>query len=261
MSGVDLAWHAYGDGPPLVVLHGLFGAGRNWRTIADRLAGRFKVYAVDLRNHGASPWSDEMTFAAMVGDLEAFFLARQLYSATLIGHSLGGKTAMLFAMAHPALVDALVVVDIAPVVYDHSYLPHIRAMQAIDLGAITRRGEAEAQLTEALGDPPLCRFLVQNLRHRPEGGFRWRINLDAIGRHMADLVSFPDVGEQEYEGRTLFVSGEHSDYIERRHQSAIFAHFPQAEFAVIANAGHRVHADQPTAFVERVTDFLDSGYA
>jgi pimeloyl-ACP methyl ester carboxylesterase len=258
---VDLAWHAYGDGPPIVILHGLFGAGRNWRTIAERLASHWRVYTVDLRNHGSSPAAPAMTFAAMADDLAAFFLAHQLYSAALIGHSLGGKTAMLFALEHPGLVDDLIVVDIAPVAYAHTYLPYIEAMQAIDLKAVRRRRDAEAMLAPIVEEPAMRAFLVQNLRHTADGGFAWRINLDAIGGGMADLTGWPDVNDREYPNRALFVSGEHSDYIGRAQQAAIFALFPQAEFAVIADAGHRVHSDQPQAFTDRVIRFLDSGTA
>ncbi len=258
---VDLAWHAYGNGPPLVILHGLFGAGRNWRSIADRLAHRWRVYTVDLRNHGSSPWAPTMSFAEMADDLAAFFFARQLYSAALIGHSLGGKTAMLFALHHPALIDDLIVVDIAPAAYDHSYRSQVAAMQAVDLARVRRRRDVEAMLAAAVDEPAMRTFLVQNLKHSADGGFAWRVNLEAIGESLPDLMGWPDVGDREFPNRALFVSGEHSGYIGRQHQAAIFAHFPQAEFAVIRDAGHRVHADQPTAFVDAVTRFLDSATA
>lgn len=255
---VDLAYHSYGNGPPLIILHGLFGSGRNWRRIAERLAARWRVFTVDLRNHGASPWAPTMSFAEMADDLAAFYLARQLYSAVLIGHSLGGKTAMRFALEHPALVDDLIVVDIAPVAYAHSYDEMIAAMRALDLAKVHRRRDAEAMLSGAVADPAMRSFLVQNLKHTAAGGFAWRINLEAIAASMGELVGWPDVGEREYPNRALFVRGEHSDYIAREHQAAIFRLFPQAEFAVIADAGHRVHADQPQAFTDLVVRFLES---
>jgi esterase len=259
---VDLAWHAYGDGPPVVILHGLFGAGRNWRRIAEGLAaeGR-RVYTVDLRNHGASPWTDEMSYAAMADDLAAFFMARGLYSATLIGHSLGGKTAMTFALDRPPLVEDLVVVDIAPVPYDHDYRPLIEAMRAIDVKRLKRRSEAEAQLAPAVAEPAMRAFLVQNLRHAPDGGFVWRINLAAIAASLPALLGWPEEDEREYPNRALFVRGALSDYINRANHAAIFRSFPQAEVAVIEGAGHRVHADQPEAFLAAVSRFLTSATA
>lgn len=258
---VDLAYRAYGQGPPLVILHGLFGAGRNWRSIAERLASRWRVYTVDLRNHGNSPSAPTMSFAEMAGDLADFFLARQLYSAALIGHSLGGKTAMRFALEHPALVDDLIVVDIAPVPYAHTYLPYIEAMQAVDLRGVRRRADVEAMLAGAVDEPAMRTFLVQNLKHTADGGFAWRVNLEAIGAAMAEFTGWPAIETEEFPNRALFIRGERSDYIGREHQAAIFALFPQAEFAVIKDAGHRVHSDRPEAFLDVVTGFLDSATA
>ncbi|MFO1129230.1 MAG: alpha/beta fold hydrolase [Rhodospirillales bacterium] len=243
----------------MIVVHGLFGSARNWHTIASRISDRFRVFTVDLRNHGESPWAPTMSFADMADDLAQFIEDRGLSEASLIGHSLGGKTAMLTALRNPALVEALVVVDIAPVRYRHTFLAEVEAMRGLDLARVHRRAEAEAAMT-SLDDPALRKFLVQNLANGPHG-LVWKINLAAIERAMTELTDFPYVADWEYDGRTLFVSGERSDYVSRDHDRPIFALFPQAEFAVIKDAGHRVHFDQPDAFVERVVDFLEGAQA
>lgn len=257
---VALACEVFGTGAPMVVLHGLFGSARNWQAIARRLADDWRVFTVDLRNHGASPWAPTMTYPQMADDLEMFCSAREAAPAVMIGHSAGGKVAMTFALRHPELVEALVVVDIAPVAYDHSFAAEVAAMRAVDIARLRRRAEVEQALAERLDDRALCRFLVQNVRSDGDR-LAWKPNLAAIDAAMADLVGFPDQTHREYPGRVLFVSGERSDYIDRPHHDAIFAHFPQAEFAVIPNAGHRVHVDQPDAFLDRVTGFLDAAYA
>jgi esterase len=266
---VALACEVFGSGPPMVVLHGLFGSARNWQSMARRLADDYRVFTVDLRNHGASPWAPTMTYAEMADDLEMFCASREAAPAVLLGHSAGGKVAMTFALRHPELVEALIVVDIAPVTYAHSFAAELAAMQAVDFATVRRRAEVEAALAEHLDDRSLCRFLAQNVRSRG-GRLAWKPNLDAIGAAMADLVGFPDEADivgfpdranRAYPGRVLFISGARSNYIDRPHHDAIFAHFPQAEFAVVADAGHRVHVDQPDAFLARVTGFLDSAYA
>jgi esterase len=253
-----------GTGEPLVILHGLFGSQRNWQSVAKRLAESFHVYTVDLRNHGRSPWAPTMTFAEMADDLRAFLDRHDLRRALILGHSVGGKTAMAFALDHPERTEGLIVVDVAPVAYDHSFLPLVRAMQAVDLGSLRRRAEAEARLAESIPDAPTRKFLIQSLATTGDG-LRWRINLEAIAAAMTTLTGFADgarhINEAGYEGRVLFIGGARSDYIARDHQDAIFSLFPQAEFAVIADAGHRVHTEQPDAFVAAVLRFLHSAYA
>ncbi len=258
---IQLSHRDYGEGEPLVILHGLFGSARNWQTIARRLAGEgYRVVSVDLRNHGASPWTESMSFADMVDDLEALVERLDIGPAIVLGHSLGGKTAMLYALARPERVESLIVVDIAPVAYDHGYLNYVLAMQGIDLSRYERRAEIDAALTDAVPERDVRGFLLQNLVVRDKR-LSWRLNLEAIGGAMDGLLGFPDVGDEEYEGRALFVRGETSDYIGRALEGAIAALFPQAEFAVVAGAGHRVHADRPDGFMDAVVGFLDSAYA
>lgn len=225
-----------------------------------RLADRYRVFTVDLRNHGESPWTPTMGFTEMADDLTAFITDHDLTDAVVVGHSLGGKTAMLFALRDANLVDQLVVIDIAPVRYKHDYRNYVDAMLTLDLKQIGRRSDAEAMLADTIADAPLRKFLVQNLATGPHG-LVWKINLDAIRRSMSDLLDFPYVADWEFDGRTLFVSGDQSDYIQPQHQSRIFALFPQAEFAVIKDAGHRVHVDQPERFIDRLVEFLESAQA
>lgn len=258
---LTLAYRDYGQGPALIILHGLFGSQRNWQTIAETLAGRYRVFACDLRNHGASPRARSMSFPEMADDLEALIEAHDLAPAVVLGHSVGGKTAMLTALRHPDLVDSLVVVDIAPVAYDAPFLAYIDAMRAARVEQASRRSEVDRALASAVPDPATRLFLLQNLEERDGGGFAWRLDLDAIAANMPLLLGFPDVSALAYEGRALFVSGARSDYIGHRYLDRIYDLFPQAEFAVLEGAGHDPHAEQPEQFTERLLGFLDSAYA
>ncbi|MBL8658475.1 MAG: alpha/beta fold hydrolase [Rhodospirillales bacterium] len=252
---VALAFRETGDGPPLVILHGLFGSGQNWQSIARRLGDSHRVIAVDLRNHGGSPSADAMTFSEMVDDLRVLLEDRGIERTALLGHSVGGKTAMVFALLYGQMVDSLIVVDIAPVPYDHTFLPLVRAMQRLDLSGGLPRAALEKRLARDISDKPLRTFLMQNLVN-DQGQASWRINLDAIGAHMAGLTGFPDVEGFVYDGRALFVSGAQSDYLGPQHHERIRELFPWAEFATIADAGHRVHAEQPERFLGVVRQFL-----
>jgi esterase len=253
---VQLAATEYGTGPPVAILHGLFGSGRNWRSIAQRLAERHRVLALDLRNHGASPWTDGMSYSEMVEDLGASLRARGIDHAALLGHSMGGKVAMLAALLHPAEVDRLVVVDIAPAPNPPTLLAYVRAMRAVDLGGITRRGEVDARLSGAIPDGAERAFLLQNLII-DDGKARWRLNLEAIEREFPQISDFPDLpAGTAYQGPTLLVAGARSDYIKTEHEPVIRRLFPQARITRIEGAGHWVHAEQPQAFLETVAPFL-----
>lgn len=255
-----LAYREYGQGAPLLILHGLFGSGRNWQTIARHLADHYRVLTVDLRNHGDSHWTPTMSIVEMAKDLQALLDSLRVTEAIVVGHSLGGKAAMWFALTMPDRVAKLVVIDIAPVGYQHSFMSYVEAMQAVDLRGLRRRAEVEQALAPAVDDPALRKFLAQNAINAVDG-LRWRVNLAAIAASMGDILSFPNLDDREYPGPALFMSGETSDYVGPEHVGVISEHFPNAEFAVIAGAGHRVHADQPGAFLDRLHDFLEGGYA
>jgi pimeloyl-ACP methyl ester carboxylesterase len=252
---VALAFDETGSGPPLVILHGLFGSARNWRSFARRLAPRRRVFAVDLRNHGASPWAEPMTYAETVDDLGAFLDARRLGSAALLGHSLGGKTAMLYALLHPDRVERLIVVDIAPVRYVRDHRAVADALLRSGAETCRSRAEAGARLAGAVADAELRAFLLDNLVSA-NGGYSWRLNLRAIADAMDQLLGFPASADLGFRGPALFVSGRRSDYVGERHHGAIRGFFPEARFAVIEAAGHRVHADQPERFLAVVEEFL-----
>lgn len=238
-----LSYREYGDtGTPVVLLHGLFGSAQNWDAIARRLAANHPVYALDLRNHGNSPWSPSMTYSDLVDDTRGFIEQHDLKETVVLGHSMGGKAAMLLALEHPDLVERLIVVDIAPVAYldIENFLAYTKT--APDIG---RFSDAGAQL-----------FLPQNLAFRNEH-FDWRVNLSALIANIDQLVDFPAAAfERVYTGRTLFLYGSQSDHVHPEHHSAIYRLFPNAEIVVIPNAGHWVHADQPDLLVEKVLAFL-----
>ncbi len=256
MTALELGHTEYGAGPPLLILHGLFGSARNWTSVARRLAETHRVYTLDLRNHGAAPWAPTMAYREMAGDVRAFMDRHGLSGATVMGHSMGGKTSMMLALEHGEAVGRLIVVDIAPVPYSHSHLPFIRAMLAADLAAASRRSEVDGQLAAAIPDAALRGFLLQNLVAE-EGRLAWRINLEALADNMDTLTGFPDeAAALRYDGAALFLAGGRSDYVLPEHHAGIQRLFPGAEIDSIPTAGHWVHADDPAAFLARVGAFL-----
>jgi esterase len=255
---LELAHDAYGEaGPPLVVLHGLLGAARNWTGIGRQLGESFRGFALDLRNHGRSPWAATMTFDEMAGDVALLIERQGLAPVTVIGHSLGGKVAMRLALLRPELVRRLVVVDVAPAAYSHTFGPFVEAMQQVDLAAVRRRSDAERQLESTIGDAVVRNFLLQNLI-KTESGFAWRVNLAALAANMPELLGFPlpEVGVT-YGGSTLFIAGARSHYIGAEHRPVIERLFPKARHSVIAGAGHWVHAERPAEFLDELRGFLD----
>jgi pimeloyl-ACP methyl ester carboxylesterase len=239
------------DRPPLLIAHGLFGSARNWGVIARRLSDRGEVVAVDMRNHGASPWSDRHDYPAMAADLAAVIAALPGGRADVLGHSMGGKAAMVLALTAPERVARLVVADIAPVAYAHSQQPQIDAMRRVDLTRVASRAEAEAAMQAA--SPEIAAFLLQSL---DLAGRRWRLNLDVLEREMPAIIGFPDLPGR-FDGPALFVSGALSSYVRPEHHGAILRRFPAAVFAQIPGAGHWLHAERPRAFEAAVRAFLD----
>lgn len=236
--------------PPLLIAHGLYGSARNWGAIAKRLSDERHVTAVDMRNHGESPWRDTHGYPDMAADLAAS-LAQP---GDVLGHSMGGKAAMLLALNHPDRVKRLVVADIAPVAYGHSQLPMIDAMRRVDLNQVESRRDADEQLAAYVPEPALRAFLLQSLDVRER---RWRLNLEALAQEMPKIMGFPEV-EGQFDGPTLFISGGDSDYVARDHRSRVKELFPNAHFAKIPGAGHWLHAEQPRAFEAAVRTFLNA---
>ena len=258
LTAVEYGADRQEDRPVLAILHGLFGSARNWDSIARRLAAHQRVISFDLRNHGASDWADSMNYAEMAEDVRAALHERGHHRCALLGHSMGGKAAMVAALGHPDEVERLVIVDIAPVPYSPHHLGLVQAMRALDLSGITRRSEADARLAAAVPNAGERGFLLQNLLFE-NGHARWRLNLEAIEREMPALVGWPPIEPgTAYPGPALFVAGGRSDYVLPEYEPAIRRLFPAAEIRRIDNAGHWVHAEQPSAFLSIVEPFLTS---
>lgn len=257
---MELHHSLFGEAPagvaPLVILHGLFGSGRNWAAIAEPMSAERPVITLDLPNHGRSPWIAGMDYEGMAGAVAQFLADQGIEQAVLMGHSMGGKTAMTLALIQPQIVASLIVVDIAPVPYDHANMDHIDAMLNLPLDRITTRTDADAALADAIPDPGLRAFLLTNLARRSDG-FEWRINLVGLSEALSALHGFPAAGEVAvYSGPTLFIVGETSDFILPEYEPVIRRMFPKAEMKVIADAGHWVHADDPDAVLTAVQEFL-----
>ena len=237
---------------PLLIAHGLFGSARNWNVAAKNLATTRDVITVDMRNHGTSPWFDSHTYADMAADLAEVIRATGA-PMDVLGHSMGGKAAMMLALTYPDLVGQLVVGDIAPVAYTHDNTQHITAMRALPLIPMTR-AEADRALAPLVPDAALRAFFLQSLDLRSAPP-RWRLNLNVLQTYMPQIVGWPDITAQ-FQGRTLFLSGGKSHYVQPEYRDAIRALFPHARFVKIPDAGHWLHAEAPRAFEATVDVFL-----
>lgn len=260
MTALPLATTDLGSGQPVIVLHGLFGRRRNWQGIQKRLADKARIITVDLRNHGDSPWSDDMSYPAMAEDIAGLIDGLQSGPALVVGHSMGGKAAMTLALSAPEAVKGLMVVDIAPVAYGHQYAPYIDAMRNVPLNALARRSEAESHLEHAITDPGIRAFLLQNLG-QDDDGLKWQVNLDAIEHGMTDILDFPGLTGAPYEGPAVFLSGGNSDFVQDAYRPAIESLFPMAAYQVIDDAGHWVHAEKPAQVIAAITAFIDDNDA
>lgn len=247
----------YGEGPPLLVFHGLFGLSDNWVTIGKKLAEKFSVYLVDLRNHGKSPHSDVFNYPTMAEDIREFIEDYGLKSPVLIGHSLGGKVAMLVALYYPARVSRLVVVDIAPRKYPPFQENIFKALTTLNPDEISSRRQADEYFRRFIPEPELRQFLLKNLARKDGHSYRWKMNLEGIHRNLENIYREVD-SSLKYEGPTLFVRGGLSNYIRKSDEKMIRKMFPHSRFATIEEAGHWVHADQPQAFLRTVLNFLQS---
>ena len=250
----------YGDsGPRVLFCHGLFGQGRNWTQIAKALADRHRVVLADLPHHGRSRGGDTFDYLDVADRVAS--LATPDDPVALVGHSMGGKVAMLVALRHPELVERLCVVDVSPVTYHHTdeFAGYVAAMQGLDLDSLERRADADAAMAEAVPNPTVRSFLLQNLR-RTDDGWSWQLDLDVLGRHLDDLAGWPkdrirDVAP--YEGPVLWVAGAKSDYVRDEYADAMTSLFPRVRRVTIKDAGHWVHSEQPEVFVQVLRRFLD----
>lgn len=243
------------EGPLVVFLHGLFGQGRNWTQIGKALTDRNRVLLVDLPHHGRSAWPDSFDYVA-VADQVAAILDEPV---VLVGHSLGGKVAMLVALRHPGKVERLAVVDMSPVVYPgaRDFRGYIDAMQAMDLAALKTREDAEDALAPAVPDPSVRAFLLQNLR-RDGSGWRWQANLDVLGRDLDQVSDWPadQLDGLVYDGPVLWIAGERSGYVTDEFAPAMDRWFPRNRRVTVKGAGHWVHSEKPEVFVEVLRRFL-----
>jgi pimeloyl-ACP methyl ester carboxylesterase len=252
---VPLYFEAYGDGHPLIILHGLFGSLENWRTLSKTFGQSFRVFALDQRNHGRSPHSDVFNYRVMAEDLREFLQQQRLSSTHLLGHSMGGKTAMQFALTYPEKVDKLIVVDIAPKAYPPGHDDIFAALFSLKLKDFHSRQEAATALAQKIPELSLRQFLLKNLEREVSGGFRWRINLEAIHKNYTEMLKGPEENEQ-FQHPTLFISGENSGYVHPQDLPMIKAIFPQAQLVTILRTGHWLHAEAPQEFARLVLNFL-----
>ena len=242
--------------PPLVVLHGLLGSSRNWQTTGRDLAAHFHVFALDARNHGKSPHHPEMNYEGMAADLERWLDSAGLSRVTLAGHSMGGKTAMLFACRHPERVERLIIVDVAPKSY--YWIAHrgeFAAMQELDLASLQSRQEAEMRFEARVPDLGMRKFLTTNLARSDAGQWHWAINLPALTEALPGMEKDPLAPDERYEGPTIVIAGGRSRYVQAEDHEAIRRHFPKARIEIIPESGHNPHMDAREEFVRLVREF------
>ncbi|MGJ8761859.1 alpha/beta fold hydrolase [Polaribacter sp. R2A056_3_33] len=244
-----------GEGKPLLILHGYFGMSDNWKTIGNQFAEDYQVHLIDQRNHGRSFHEDEFNYEVLVEDLHAYIEHYQLEEVNIIGHSMGGKTAMLFAVTYPDLVDKLIVVDISPRMYQPHHNAILAGLNSIDFSVENTRTLVDKKLSALIPDFGVRQFLLKNVYWKEKGKLAFRFNLESL------TDNNPEVGEAlpsftVFEKDTLFLKGSKSDYITQDEEPIIEAHFPNSKIVEIKNAGHWLHAENPKDFYAEVSEFL-----
>jgi len=255
---MNLFFREFGEGQPVIILHGLFGQSDNWVTVGRRIADQFHVYIPDQRNHGQSPHTSIHSFAAMTDDLAEFIEGLHIENPVLFGHSMGGKVAMTYALENPGKVKKLVVIDISPRRYPEriTHTQVITQMMSINLETLTTRGEVEKILNSNIADTRVRMFILKNLYYKIHGKLAWRLNLDAISQSM-DLLFDSISSENQYKGPTLFIRGGKSDYVPDADIPMIKSMFPEAVIKTITGASHWVHADAPEELCFMLSSFLE----
>lgn len=254
---MTLNYKQFGSGFPLIILHGLLGSLDNWQSIAKKIAEQgFSVYIIDQRNHGRSPHSNDFNYRLLADDLLSFMQQHNIAKAHLLGHSMGGKTVMQFALTHPEKVGKLIVVDIVPAAFDDRHSDVFEALFAANASTATSRDAVQEVLRQKLGDETTVQFLMKSMVRNEDGhGFSWRFNVDALYKNYGN-ISDEITANQPYGGDCLFIKGERSTYINSGNYSSIADLFPTHQLAEIKGAGHWVHADKPAEFIEEVLRFL-----
>lgn len=253
---MQLNYKSFGQGDPIVILHGLFGTLDNWQTIAKQLAEDYTVFIVDLRNHGRSPHVDEHNYTVLADDVAEFMSDNWIYGAHVIGHSMGGKTAMTLALNYPEQVNKLVVVDMAIKANKGGHETIFEAMFDLDLPHLTSRGEADKQLQTRIEDYGVRQFLLKNLTRQKTGGYAWKMNLPILHQHYQAILAAIET-DTTFDNPSLFLRGGHSNYVLDEDFPAIQEIFTDSELKTIDNAGHWVHAEQPKVFIDVVKAFLE----
>lgn len=251
---MKLFYRESGEGIPLIILHGLFGSSDNWFTLSKTFASNFRVFTVDQRNHGQSPHSSEHTYELLTEDLERFIEDHQLDRPILMGHSMGGKTVMNYALKNPTGARQIVVVDIMPKAYPVHHDKIVEGLQAIPLGTLTSRNEADQILAQYIPEADVRQFLMKNLTRTPEGGFAWRINLPVLAESIGPMVQGLVYGGS-YTGPSLFIKGARSSYYKSGDEILVTQLFPAAEWVTL-DTGHWVQAEKPQEFSTAVLGFL-----
>jgi esterase len=252
---MKLHFRKLGEGQPLIVLHGLLGSLDNWQPLARKLAACFAVFSVDLRNHGQSPHSEDVCYGAMAADLEEFVLTHKLSRVHMLGHSMGGKVAMQFALSYPNRVEKLVVADISPRAYPPRHKRTLTALLALDLHQFQQREQLDLELAKSVDDAGVRQFLLKNVIRDAHGGFRWKANIRGLWKSY-DQLTVAVTSESSCDRPALFLRGAESNFLPEADNELIRLLFPRAEFCTIAGAGHWLHADQPAAVFESVLEFL-----
>jgi esterase len=243
-----------GHGQPIIMLHGIFGSSDNWLTHSKLLSGHFHTYALDLRNHGQSPHDDVFDYPSMVDDVLKFIEDHHIKDPILMGHSMGGKVAMNFAVAYPAKIQKLIVVDIAPKPYDMQNYVVLKGLLSIPIQEVTSRQHADELLAQHVDEPDVRQFLLKNLQRKPEGGFRWKLNLSSIAENILK-IGLPLQFEGQFDKPALFVRGSRSNYVLNEDFALIKKIFPAASLETL-ETGHWVPAEKPGEFVEVVSQWL-----
>lgn len=254
---MTLFFRKYGEGPPLIILHGLYGISDNWVSIGQALGAQYTVYIPDLRNHGQSPHSTTHNYPAMTEDLVHFIDEHALERPVLLGHSMGGKVAMHYALEHSSIPSGLIIADISPRAYQlrETHLDVMNAMMQVDFDLVSNRKEVEELIAASIPDRRIQLFILKNLYRVHPHRFGWRPNLDALYMNLDEITGAVQ-GIYPYTKPALFIKGAQSDYIQEADYSLIRSLFPKAQLETISEAGHWLHADQPESFLKLILGFL-----
>jgi len=253
---MQLNYKKFGEsGSTIIILHGLLGALDNWQTIAKQLASSHQVYIIDQRNHGRSPHTDEMNYEVLAQDILEFCVQHHLTKVSIIGHSMGGKVAMLLALLHPELIDLLIVADIAPAFYDGGHETILFAMAEAPLKLTDDREEIDRFLQPRIHNYGIRQFILKNLSRDANGRLGWKCNFEALILNYRRLMDFP-VLDKQFMGVTYFMKGDQSNYINQDNWDACDRYFPNNKIIEIENAGHWLHADNPGSFLKKVNAVL-----